>query len=375
MATQPEVRLLILQGTPFCNIDCRYCYLPQRSDKRRMRLGTLDTLVQRLLDEALLGRHLTINWHAGEPLVLGIPFYEDALERLRPLSSRGTHVVHSVQTNGTLIDDHWAAFFKKAGMRVGVSVDGPRAIHDAYRKDRRGRGTYDRVMEGIGNLQDAGVPFSVISVITDASVDHADAIYRFYVDHGIRVVGFNIEETEGVNEASSVSTGGFPARYREFLRRFFELARRDGVLRVREFEYFRGRILSERFRTNDQVIPLAILSVDSSGRFSTFSPELLDASSIRHGDFIFGNVHENSLRSAFETEKFQAVFAEIAEGVQACHDSCEYFGVCGGGAPSNKHFENGRLNSTETDYCRYMKKALAEAVMKELERGIEPMGR
>jgi uncharacterized protein len=368
-AARPEVKLLILQGTPFCNIDCSYCYLPHRTAKQRMHMDTLDAIVARLQQDQLLGSHLTVNWHAGEPLVMGVDFYRQALRHLAPLSAQGTHVVHSVQTNGTLIDPEWAQFFKESQMRVGVSIDGPERVHDAFRKDRRGRGTHAATLAGIRELQAAGVPFSVITVLTNLSVDHADELYHFYVDHGIKVVGFNIEELEGAHATSSVQAQDFGTRYRAFLSRFYELTRRDAVLAVREFQYFQNRILHERARTNEQIVPLAILSVDAAGNFSTFSPELLDADSERHGNFVLGNVRQSGFVAALETAKFRQLYDEIQRGVSACEQSCEHFVVCGGGAPSNKLFENGRMDTTETDYCRYMKIAVAETVLEGLAAG------
>src|SRR5262249_38502213 len=156
--------------------------------------------------------------------------------------------------------------------------------------------------------------------------------------NGIKVVGFNIEEIEGAHPDSSICVSGFSERYQAFLKRFHYLTRRDGILSVREFQYFRNRILKERAVTNDQVVPLAIVSVDANGNFSTFSPELLDAQSDKHGDFVFGNVHQIGFRNALCSDKFRKVYGEINAGVEACRSSCEHFVVCRGGAPSNKQF-------------------------------------
>jgi uncharacterized protein len=358
-----QVKLLILQATPFCNLDCSYCYLPNRSDRALMQGDTLDAVVRHLLADELLGSQLTLNWHAGEPLVPGVAFYRDAFERLAPLSSRGTHVVHSIQTNATLIDEKWCRFFSQTQMRVGVSLDGPAAIHDAARCDRKGRGTHARAMAGIARLREAGIPFSVITVLTERSVDHADAMYEFFIANDIAVLGFNIEEREGANAHSTTQAPHFAERYQRFLQRFHELVQRDRRIAVREFEYFENRIRHERSRSNDQVQPLAILSVAANGDFSTFSPELLDARTALHGDFVLGNVHQGGIRAALLTSKFASLYAEICAGVNACRDSCEHFIVCGGGAPSNKLFENGRMDTTVTDYCRYTKKAIAELVL------------
>jgi uncharacterized protein len=106
--------------------------------------------------------------------------------------------------------------------------------------------------------------------------------------------------------------------------------------------------------------------VTTEGEFSTFSPELIDVKSERLTDFILGNVRDG-IRAAIDSAKFGRLHNEIAAGVQACLAECPYFALCGGGAPSNKYFENGRFDTTETDYCRSMKKAVSEVVLAGLE--------
>jgi uncharacterized protein len=135
---------------------------------------------------------------------------------------------------------------------------------------------------------------------------------------------------------------------------------------VRELDHFRRRVRERAEPRNDQAIPLSILTVTTSGDFSTFSPELIDVKSERLTDFILGNVR-GGIRAALETVKFRALHEEIAAGVRACLAECPYFVLCGGGAPSNKYFENGRFDTTETDYCRSMKKVVSEVVLAGLE--------
>ena len=364
-----RVNLLILQATSFCNIDCRYCYLADRSVKGRMSAETLEAVISALLKENLLGDEITINWHAGEPLVPGVDFYRDAAARLQRLGSTGTRVIHSIQTNATLIDDEWCDFFRTHEIRVGVSLDGPAEINDAYRVDRRGRGTYERVMAGLACMRAGRIPFSVITVLTDRNIDRPDELYDFYVASGIRVVGFNIEETEGVNRVSSAAGRDFTARFESFLRRIQQRADADNKVRIRELDQFRRRIRERRDPRSDQTIPLSILTVTTAGDFSTYSPELIDVQSERLGDFIIGNVRDG-IRAALSSEKFRRVRAEIDAGVNACQAECQYFALCGGGAPSNKYFENGRFDTTETDYCRAMKKAVAEVVLSRLEANV-----
>ena len=102
----------------------------------------------------------------------------------------------------------------------------------------------------------------------------------------------------------------------------------------------------------------------------TFSPELLSLDTPDYGKFVVGNILQDSFESAAETEKFKTITNEIQAGVNACQETCEYFSLCGGGAPANKYFENGSFNSTETLHCRYTQKALIEIVLQDLEESL-----
>src|SRR5208283_2213465 len=117
------LEILVLQPTPFCNIDCDYCYLPNRNDKRRMGLETIRAAVALVFNGGLVKNRLSVVWHAGEPLVLPVAYYERALVAIEETVDGRAEIQHSFQTNGTLIDDAWCLFFKQPTMRVGLSID------------------------------------------------------------------------------------------------------------------------------------------------------------------------------------------------------------------------------------------------------------
>ncbi len=365
------LELLVIQPTPFCNLDCSYCYLPNRQSRKQITPEILDQTFHRVFTSGLLERTFTVIWHAGEPLVLPPSFYEQALAIIARHNRHGIEVQHSFQTNATLIDAAWCDFIKTSGVRIGVSVDGPAFLHDRYRKTRRGRGTHDRVMHGIAQLHQHGIPFHVITVLTRDSLDYPDELYEFYRASGIDHVGFNVEEVEGPHQRSSLEGQDIGVRYRRFLDRFYDLAATGPrPLYVREFA---GAVVMIAMGGAAEVSshenrPLAILNVDCEGNFSTFSPELLGARSPRHGDFIIGRVQTDSFRDAAATPRARAIAAEIAAGVQRCRQTCPYFAFCGGGAPANKHFENGTLDSTETMFCRLSRQAVMDVVLDKLER-------
>ena len=367
------VRLLVIQPTSLCNLDCSYCYLPDRQRRLLLDPALIRPILQRVLESPFLGEGFTLLWHAGEPLTRPPSFYDEANAELRSLlvDHPELRVDQAVQTNGTLINDDWCACFQRHGIDVGVSVDGPAFLHDRVRRNRAGRGSHAQTMRGIARLQEAGVPLSVITVLTRESLHHPDALVDFYLEHGIAEVGFNMEETEGVNERSSLDGPGTETLYRSFLERVWDrVAQSGGALRIREFETFYSFIRTgSRIDHTDLNRPMAIVSVDHSGHFSTFDPELLSVET-RYGCFNLGHVCRDSLLEACGTEKFQRMWHDMRAGIEACRVSCNYFGICGGGAGSNKYWETGSLDATETMACRYRIQHVADVAMARLERDL-----
>ncbi|HKI35117.1 MAG TPA: cyclophane-forming radical SAM/SPASM peptide maturase GrrM/OscB [Gemmataceae bacterium] len=366
------LELLVLQPTPFCNINCSYCYLPDRQSTRRMSPATLERTFEWVFSSGLVREPFTLLWHAGEPLVMPLPFYEDAVVLLERHNRPGVTVYQSFQTNATLLDDAWCDFIRRHGIHLGVSVDGPAHLHDSSRRTRQGKGTLDRVLHGIHLLHEHQVPFYVISVLTADSLNYADELFDFYQEHRISQVCFNVEEIEGPNTSSSLLGAGMKERFRRFFSRFMDLAcSAEPPLMVREFETSAGALLGVRYgpgaRTQENK-PWAIVNVDCDGNFSTYSPELLGLSSPRYGSFALGNVAADSLGDVIASERFRALEADVSLGGDLCRQSCPYFAFCGGGPPANKYFENGTFASTETLFCRLHKQVCLDVTLERLER-------
>jgi uncharacterized protein len=362
-----RLRLLVLQPTPFCNIDCSYCYLSNRRSTARMSLETLDLACQRVFESPFLDRQLQVAWHGGEPLVVPLAWYEDAIALMAQRCPPALQLTHRFQTNGLLLSEDWVRFFARTGARVGLSIDGPADLHDANRRTRRGRGTHEAAMRAVRLLQDQGLPFHVITVLTECALDDPERLFDFYVQHGIREVGFNIEEIEGSNTASSLAGRG-ETKFRSFIKRFFKLVwQAPGLLKVREFESVLAYIISDGPVNDEQNLPFAIVSISHDGGISTFSPELLGARHPRFGDFALGNVRTHALADIAHAVRFHTIGNEIRRGVDACERSCRYFRWCGGGAPANKLFETGRFDASETMHCRLTRQAVFDEVIAGME--------
>ncbi len=349
-----KTKLVVIQPTPFCNINCRYCYLPHRSVNKRIAVTTIEQIFKVLFSSSFIEDRVTVLWHAGEPLVLPVDFYRQAFQIQREWNARDVHISNSFQTNATLITQEWCDFILEHGIRIGVSIDGPAYLHDAHRVDRKDRGTFERVMRGIALLRKNDIPYTAIAVVTGETVQHPDEFWQFFQEIQPTRLGLNPEEVEGCNEHSSLHTPAGIEQYKRFLHRLIALnAQSPSFVPIREVDVLLQRIQSGQARKQlDTNTPAAILSFDYAGNVSTFSPELLSFTHPVYGSFAFGNVFDTTLEDIFVREKFVKVHSSIQQGITKCQESCEYFSLCGGGAASNKLHENGTFDSAETNACR-----------------------
>ena len=194
----------------------------------------------------------------------------------------------------------------------------------------------------------------MITVLSAKSLADPDGLLAFYVSQGIDQVCFNVEESEGSHVSQLFAGEELHRRYEAFLRRFWHAAREGGRVKfLREIDLAIPRVFrpSEAASRNIQTEPLAMLNVDSHGNVSSFSPELLGLKNEAYDDFLLGNINAQSLADIYKTCLDSALHRDIQAGVAACSAACEYFSVCGGGAPVNKLFENGAFTSTRTSYC------------------------
>lgn len=367
-------RLLIMQPTAFCNVDCDYCYLPLRSDRRIMSHETVAAAARFVFDANLQAPDFTVVWHAGEPLVVPPSWYAEAFARVAAEAPLGFCVPHAIQTNGMLINDAWCDLFLEHKVRVGVSIDGPAFLHDARRRTRSGGGTHAAALKGLRRLRARGVPLHVICVITNASLDHAREMMQFFRDEGITDVGFNIEEVEGANAKSTLARPGVVDDFRAFFETVLvESENAEPPLRIREYRNVLAMLRHPGFgnmTANSQNMPFAMVTVGVGGELFTFSPELAGLSSKAYKDFIIGRLPNATLESALSNSTFQKLWADIWEGIARCHQSCAYFALCLGGAPVNKMSECGTFIATETLACKLAQQVVADVSLKRLEESL-----
>jgi uncharacterized protein len=182
----PGFHLLAKPSGSTCNIDCTYCFFLSKealypNEKNRMSDETLEVYIRQLI-ESHRAPHVTVAWQGGEPTLMKLEFFKRSVELVEKYRKPGQIVQHTFQTNGILLDDEWCEFFKKYNFLVGLSVDGPRELHDAYRVDRQKRGTFDKVMQGWRYLRKHGVEFNILCTVNAVNEKHGRTVYRFFRD-------------------------------------------------------------------------------------------------------------------------------------------------------------------------------------------------
>jgi len=184
--TPPGFHLLAKPSGSTCNIDCTYCFFLSKealypNDKSRMSDDTLEAYIRQLL-ESHRSPNVTVAWQGGEPTLMRVEFFRRAMEMVERHRRPDQVIEHTFQTNGILLDDEWCEFFAEHGVLVGLSCDGPKELHDAYRVDRLARGTFDRVMDGWRLLRKHHVEFNILCTVNAANQDHGRLVYRFFRD-------------------------------------------------------------------------------------------------------------------------------------------------------------------------------------------------
>jgi uncharacterized protein len=358
-----------LQATTACNLDCSYCYIPAGVRRRSnvMSEAVLDTLLERLIDEDLLGDRLSVSWHGAEPLVAGLAWFERANASLAARLGSRVRVEQIFQSNGTLIDDAWCEYFVRTGSHVGVSLDGP-AGQNTARVNWGGRPSHALALRGTETLNRHGLRWALLAVITYDAMKDPAAFIAFVKSTGCAYLGFKVEETNVDHHSRLEGLDGVETLYAAFVEALWDAFPAGGPIAVREFDAYRdlhGGEVGKRV-TPVTLIPFANLTVAANGDFTIFSGELLFRDDDR---FVFGNVLDGPLLDCLKGERFRTMTMDMLRGVKRCAAQCEHYDSCGSFYISQKYAETGSFDAAETLACRLEIKTLARAIDAATARG------
>lgn len=220
--TPTPYHLLAKPAGAACNLGCDYCFFLSKenlypNESYLMTDAMQERYIRQLLDSSP-GPEVQIAWQGGEPTLRGLNFFRRSVELAERYRRPDQSVLHTMQTNGTLIDDEWAAFLKANNYLVGISIDGPRALHDAFRVTKKGEGSFDDVIRGWNILRKHDVDVNILCTINAANADHPLEVYRFFRDtlgaKFIQLIPIVERATPETIEAANLGWGGQHGRDR-----------------------------------------------------------------------------------------------------------------------------------------------------------------
>ncbi len=344
----PAFHLLAKPTGAICNLDCQYCFFLAKEQlypgsKFRMADDLLETYIRQLL-ESHRTPEVTVAWQGGEPTLMGLEFFQRSIEFVEKYKKPGQQIIHTLQTNGTKLDDAWGQFLKQHQFLVGLSVDGPQHLHDAYRVDKRGRGTFEQVMQGWQILKKHGVDFNILCTVNAANGDHPLEVYQFFRDRlGAEFIQF-IPIIERMNDDGStlIQTGNRVTersvkaeQFGQFLIGVFdEWVRRDvGKVFVQHFD----AALANWLNVPASVCVFsktcgAALALEHNG-------DLYSCDHFVEPEYKLGNIQETPMLEMIASEKQQQFGqAKFTTLPQYCRNCAVRF-ACHGGCPKNRFVE------------------------------------
>ena len=190
-----EFQVFAKPAGALCNLDCRYCYYLQKEmlypETRAFRMAG-DLLEQYIAEQIAItpGPEINFSWHGGEPTILGLDYFRRIVELQRKHRPGGKRILNSIQTNGVLLTDEWCRFLAAEKFAVGLSLDGPPALHDAYRVSKDQKGTHRQVMQGYRLLRRHRIPVDLLCVVHAQNVQHPLEVYRFFKEIEAQYLSF-----------------------------------------------------------------------------------------------------------------------------------------------------------------------------------------
>jgi len=360
-ASAPQAFHLLAKPTgAICNLDCKYCFFLSKEmlypgSRFRMADDLLEMYIKQLI-ESHQAPEVTIAWQGGEPTLMGLDFFKRSVEIAEKYKKPGQTLQHTMQTNGTKIDSEWAEFFKQNSFLIGLSVDGPKKMHDAYRVNKGGAGTFDQVMRGWEILRDHGVDFNILCTLHAANADHPLEVYHFFRDElkadfmqFIPIIERATQETLPVaNQGWSERSGSQRPLYTQVGDLLTERS-----IKPEQYGRFLIEIFDEWVRRDVgkifvQMFDVALGSWVGMHTLCVFSPTCGNALALEHnGDmyscdhfvepnYLLGNIKESHMIELVASEKQRQFGQDKQDTLPRYCRECEVKFACHGGCPKDR---------------------------------------
>ncbi len=338
----PPISLLIKPASSNCNLRCRYCFYHAIAENRQtksygmMDIETLEALVKKALEYA--DYSCTFAFQGGEPTLAGLDFFRKLIEFEKKYNIKKVQIHNALQTNGVVIDDEWAQFLAENKFLVGLSLDGPKDIHDANRYDALNKGSFTRVMEAVRLFNKHKVEYNILTVVTANTARHINKIYNFYKKNGFRYLQFIPcldplgEEPGGYDYSLSAE------RYANFLKTLFDLWYADiiqgNMISIRYYDNLVGMAMGQRPEACGMGgVCTCQFVVEADGRVYPCDFYVIDR-------WYLGNLKDASFEELRNSEA-GSTFVEVSKDIDPQCRECRWFNLCRGGCRRDREpFEN-----------------------------------
>lgn len=366
-----------------CNLDCKYCfYLTKESlypdSDFRMADDLLEIYIRQLL-ESRSEPLVTIAWQGGEPTLMGLEFFRRGVELAEKYRKPGQSIEHTIQTNGTRLDDEWCAFFKEKHFLVGLSVDGPRDLHNAYRVDKGGKGSFDQVMRGWELLREHAVEFNILCTVHAANVEHPLEVYRFFRDElkaeFIQIIPIVERVNAGLIQIEIQGSSAHAGEPRPLYQQSGNLVTQRTV-NSEKLGQFLIAIFEEWVRRDIGTVYVQMFDTTLGahmGQYSlcVFSPTCGDALALEHNgdlyscdhyvepDFKLGNIRDEHIAHMVASKQQRKFGSDKQTTLPRFCRECDVRFVCNGGCPKDRFIETpdgeAGLNYLCAGYMKFFK--------------------
>jgi uncharacterized protein len=351
--------LLIKPASAVCNLDCEYCfYLDRAADPyehlpaRVMSEETLEQLVDGYLFYAF--PEATLAFQGGEPTLAGLDFFRKLVELEQRRGRPGLSIGNSIQTNGILLDQDWCALFRDFSFLIGLSLDGPEDVHDRYRFNKAGHGTWSKVMQSLELLRKERIEFNILCVVNSVNVGRARDVYQFFRKHGVEHMQF-IPLSEFHPDGSPMPFTISADQYGRFLTEIFDLwwpERRR--VRVRFFDNLAEALAGQKPGT------CTMHTSCDSYAVVEYNGDVYPCDFFVESGWKLGNIMLDSWPEIARRQRRHAFAAKKSEPHAECA-VCEYRHICHGGCPKMRHARNGRFEDLDW-FCGAYKTIFAKAI-------------
>ncbi len=326
----PKLDMLIKPASGLCNMRCRYCFYADVAENRQVQsYGIMTAETQKELIKKALAHadgYCSFAFQGGEPTLAGLEFFRRQVDLQKRYNFKGVTITNSIQTNGLHMDEEWARFLADNHFLVGLSLDGPREIHDANRVDASGNGTFDRVMETVKLFNRYGVDYNILTVVSKTVAQNAKKVYSFFRSCNFKYLQF-IECLDPF-DAQPREYSLTPEDYLQFLKctfdEYFKDFQRGKYISVRTFDNYITMLMGNRPESCGMSgVCTAYHLIEANGNVYPCDFYVLD-------QYLLGNVHIHSF-GAFQSSDVAKRFVSESFYVDPTCRSCQWYKLCRGG--------------------------------------------